>query len=200
MTRTFVYIFLFFFASTFAVGQVHPTVKHIFYDLPLDKNRTDLREIIATDKRFTSTDTVSNFLKNSMPYFLGVTADKGVIKSKPDSTEIQLTFGISTFATVKGGQKDFKSIMILNFKFFYSNKDSVEIEYKNLLKILGAVIKDSNDTKMETTYSKDSTRSQFKAVGKIFENFKPYYSVEILSASVTNNIYGLYIEFRREEK
>jgi hypothetical protein len=200
MAKTFVYIFIFFFASTIAVGQIHPTVKHIFYDLPLDKNRADLRETIATDKRFTSTDTVSNILKNSMPYFLGVTADKGVIKSKPDSTEIQLTFGSSTFASAKGGQKDFKSIDILNFKYFYSNKDSVELEYKNLIKMLSAVLKDSSDTKMETTYSKDPTRSQFKAVGKVFESFDPYYSVEILSASVTNNIFGLYIEFRREEK
>jgi hypothetical protein len=193
MKQTF-YIFIFILTQTLTFGQINSTVSNIFYNLPLDKSRADLREIIASDKRFVSTDTVSNIMKFTMPYFLGTIKETSIVKSNPDSTEIHLSFGSSTFSRTKGGEKDFIPIMFLSLKYYYSNIDSVKVEYDKLLKLLQVELKESSDTKME------STQSQFKAIGKLFENFNPYYSVEVLSASVTNNVYGLYIEFRREEK
>ncbi len=199
MTKTFIFISI-LFLSKLAIGQIHPTVKHIFYDLPLEKSRLDLREIIASDKRFTTSDTISNLFKNTMPYFLGVATDKGVVSSKPDSIEIHLSFANTTFANVKGGQQEYRTIMYLSLKYFYSNNSSVKAEYKNLIKMLSTTLKDSFDVEVKETYTSDPSRVQFKSIGKTFENFDPYYSVQILTTSMANNIYALNIEFRSEEK
>jgi hypothetical protein len=196
MTKRFSYIFIFFFSAFLAAGQIHPLVKQIFYDLPLDKTRSDLREIIAHDQRFRSTDTASETVKNLIPYFRGVTTDKGLITSTPEAIEILLTFGNSPSVSAHEGQTD----LILNVKYFYSVKDSAEAGYRHLIKILPAAFKDSRDIKVETPYSGGSTRYEFTAAGKLFENFNPYYRVEIVTASMANNTYGLFVEFRCKEK
>jgi hypothetical protein len=195
MTKKYFSIFVFIFIALTGRGQIHPKVGQIFYDLPLDKTRAELREIIARDKRFRSTDTLSEIVKDSIPYFRGVTSDKGVIKSKPDSIEIQLTFGHSASIRSKSGQAD-----LLKFKYFYSVKDSVESEYQNLVKLLNGVFKDSSDIRVETPYSKGSPRYQYNASGKVFENFDPYYRVELLKATMGNNTFALFVEYSRPEK
>jgi hypothetical protein len=190
MTKRCRYIFILLFATFCALGQIHPTVGQIFYDLPLDETRSELRELIAKDKRFTSTDTLSEKFKDSIPYFRGVTTDQGLIKSKPDLIEMQLTFG-------SNGEAEYNSMLVLNFKYFYSSKASVEAEYKNLVKLLSVAFKDSTDIKVETPYSTGLKR--YKATGKQFKNLEPYYRVEVLKATMPNKAFGLFVEFRRKE-
>ena len=38
--------------DTVQTGQIQPVIKNIFYNLPLEKPRLDLREVILNDKRF----------------------------------------------------------------------------------------------------------------------------------------------------
>ena len=44
-------------ADTVQIRQVHSIIENIFYNLPLEKSRLDLREVIINDKRFILTDT-----------------------------------------------------------------------------------------------------------------------------------------------
>jgi hypothetical protein len=204
MTRTLIYIFTIFLSSSY-FGQIHPAIKSIFYNLPLDKSRQDLREAIANDRRFISKDTNSNIFQSSMHNFLGITADRGLIKSQPDSVEILLAFGNTPLAIKRDGQTDFRDVLILNCKYFYSSDDSMRTEYKRLLNIIHPILKDSNGTKIETVYSKGSSRGHLKTHGTIFESFEPYYSVEVSSATLTpanglKSTFGLYIEFRKEDR
>ena len=81
-------------ADTVQTRQVHPIIESIFYNLPLENSRLDLREVIVNDKRFILTDTTFNDYQPSS-FFKGITADKGLIKSNPDSIQVMLIYGLS---------------------------------------------------------------------------------------------------------
>ncbi|MFM9949559.1 MAG: hypothetical protein ACKV1O_16600, partial [Saprospiraceae bacterium] len=103
-------------ADTVQTSQVHPIIENIFYNLPLEKSRLDLREVIINDKRFILTDTTFNDYPPPT-FFKGITADKGLIKSNPDSIQVLLAYGNAALVTEKGGQKDFnKHPMLLECK------------------------------------------------------------------------------------
>jgi hypothetical protein len=109
-------------ADTIQNRQVHPIVENIFYNLPLEKSRLDLREVIVNDKRFILTDTTFNGYPPTT-FFKGVTANKGFIKSNPDSIQVLLAYGNAALVTEKGGQEDFnKHPMLLECKYFFSYK------------------------------------------------------------------------------
>lgn len=195
-----IYIYILLFLQIFVFGQTNEIIKHIFFDLPLDLNRTELRKAISSDKRFKITDTISNLFKETMPYFDGRSSDKGVIKVEPDSIEIQLTFGSNTISTIKGNKAEFKDVMEIDLRYFFNNKDSAEKEYVNLLQNLSTALIYSQETKREITYSSNPAFSDFKAVGKIFSNYAPYFTIEILIANFSGNRYALYLTFEKEDK
>jgi hypothetical protein len=169
MTRPLIYIFIFFLPVPVLFRQVHPTVKDIFYNLPFERSRTDLLEAIVNDPRFISKDTTfNNYTPNS--FFIGNTTDKGLIKSSPDSIKILLAYGNTPLATEKGRQPSFKDVMLLCCQYFYSGKDSAEVEYGRLLNMLNPLFTDSASIKNEATYPKGTE----KTIGKIFESFEPY--------------------------
>jgi hypothetical protein len=174
------------------------------YDLPLEESRLDLREVILNDKRFILTDTTFNDFPPST-FFKGSTVDKGVIKSDPDSIQIMLIYGNAALVTEKGGEEDFtKNPMILECKYFFSNKDSAEMEYKRLLNWVNPIYTDTssiNDDKWEAQFSKSTE----KCVGKIFDHFDPYYRVAISYISVipvndSKPVFLLDIAFSKEDK
>ncbi len=116
--------------DTWQSKQIHPVIKNIFYNLPLEKSRLDLREIIVNDKRFILTDTAFNNYKPSL-FFKGITTDKGLIKSNPDSIQVMLIYGNAALVTEKGGEEDFtKHPMIFECKYYFSNKGIAELEYR----------------------------------------------------------------------
>ena len=165
-------------ADTVKTKQVHPIIKNIFYNLPLEKSRLDLREVIINDKRFILTDTTFNDYPPTT-FFKGITADKGLIKSKPDSIQVMLIYGNAALVTEKGGQEDStKHPMILECKYFFSNKDRAEMEYGRILNLVHPIFTDTSsimDDKWEAQFSKSTE----KCIGKIFDHFDPYYRVGI---------------------
>jgi hypothetical protein len=184
--------------------QVHSVIENIFYNLPLEKSRLNLREVIANDKRFVLTDTTfNNFIPSS--FFKGMTADKGLIKSNPDSILVLLFYGNAALVTEKGGQEDStKHPMGLQFKYFFSYKDSVEMEYRCLLNLVYPIYTDTSsikDDQWEVQFSKNSE----ECVGKIFDHFDPYYRVGISYRSVipvdgSEPVFVLEIVFSKEDK
>lgn len=191
-------------ADTGQARQVQPIIENIFYNLPLEKSRLDLREIIINDKRFILKDTTFNNFKPSS-FFKGITKDKGLIKSNPDSIQVMLFLGNTSLTTEKGGEADFKDIMLLNFKYFYSSKDNVEIEYKRILNMLYPILKDSSSEKSESPYSNGNVRGQMTVISEIFQNYNPYYRVGISSISKvpsdnSKSIFTLDIVFSKEDK
>lgn len=184
--------------------QVHPTVKKIFYDLPLEKSRKELLEVILNDKRFVSTDSIfNNYKPNS--FFKGISTNYGLIESKPDSIQILLALGYTSLTIEKGGEADFKNIMLLNCKYYYSSKDVVYIEYEKLLHKLYPILSDSTSDTSFSPYSIGKESGKMIIDGKIFENFKPYYRIGISSISMLpdNNgksVYVLDLVFGKEDK
>jgi hypothetical protein len=191
-------------ADTAKTSQVHSVIENIFYNLPLEKSRLDLREVIVNDKRFILTDTTFNNFKPSS-FFKGITADKGLIKSNPDSIQVLLFYGNAALVTEKGGQEDStKHPMGLQCKYFFSNKDSVELEYRSLLNLVYPIYTDTSsikDDKWEAQFSKSSE----KCIGKIFDHFDPYYRVGISYISVipvdgSKPVFVLDLVFSKEDK
>jgi hypothetical protein len=191
-------------ADTVQAKQVHQIIENIFYNLPLERSRLDLREVIVNDKRFILTDTTFNNFKPSS-FFKGVTADKGLIKSNPDSIQVMLIYGNAALVTEKGGQEDFnKHPMILECTYFYSHKDSVEIEYERLLNLVYPIFADTSsitNDKWEAQYSKGTQ----KCIGKIFDHFEPYYrlsisSISFIPADGSKSVFVLDIAFSKEDK
>ncbi|MFN0188767.1 MAG: hypothetical protein ACKVQV_08705 [Bacteroidia bacterium] len=189
-------------------GQVHPIVENIFYNLPLDKFRLDLREIIVNDKRFILTDTSFNDYPPTT-FFKGITADKGLIKSNPDSIQVMLIYGNAFLTTEKGGQEDStKHPMILECQYFFSNKESAEMEYGRILNMVHPIFTDTSsimDDKWETEYSKGKQKGTQKCIGKIFDNFEPYYRLAISTISFiptdgSKPFFVLDIAFSKEDK
>ncbi len=191
-------------ADTVKTRQVHPIIKNIFYNLPLEKSRLDLREVIVNDKRFILTDTTFNNFKPSS-FFKGITADKGLIKSNPDSIQVMLFYGNAALVTEKGGQEDLnKHPMGLQCKYFFSNKDSVEMEYRSLLNLVYPIYTDISsikDDKWEAQFSKSTE----KCIGKIFDHFDPYYRfaisyISVIPADGSKPVFVLDIVFSKEDK
>ncbi|MFN0200917.1 MAG: hypothetical protein ACKVTZ_05325 [Bacteroidia bacterium] len=194
--------------DTGQTGQVYPIIENIFYNLPLKKSRLDLREVIVNDKRFISTDTTFNSYKPSS-FFKGITTDKGLIQSDPDSIQVMLIYGNASLATEKGGQEDStKHPMILECKYFFSNKESAEMEYGRILNLVHPIFTDTTSTmddKWETSYSKGKQKGTQKCIGKIFDSFEPYYRVAISSISFIPTdgfkpVFVLDIAFSKEDK
>jgi hypothetical protein len=191
-------------ADTVQTMQVHSIIENIFYNLPLEKSRLDLREVIVNDKRFILTDTTFNDYPPPT-FFKGITTDKGLIKSTPDSIQVMLIYGNAALITEKGGQEDTtKHPMILEYKYFFSNKDSVEMEYRRLLNLVHPIYTDTSsimDDKWEAQFSKSTE----KCIGKIFDHFDPYYRVGISYISVipadgNKPVFVLDIAFSKEDK
>jgi hypothetical protein len=189
--------------DTLKNNQVHPIIKNIFYNLPLEKSRLDLRKFIINDKRFILTDTTFNDYPPTT-FFKGITQDKGLIKANPDSTKVLLAYGNAPLITEKGGQKDFKHVMLLECKYFFSNKNSVKMEYRRLLNLVNPVYTDKSsitDDKWEAKFSKSTE----KCNGKIFDHFDPYYRVAISYISVipvdnSKPVFVLDIVFSKKDK
>jgi hypothetical protein len=191
-------------ADTVKASQIHSVIENIFYNLPLEKSRLDLREVIVNDKRFILTDTTFNDYPANT-FFKGITADKGLIKSNPDSIQVLLAYGNAALVTEKGGQEDTtKHPMILEYKYFFSNKGSVEMEYRRLLNLVHPIYTDTssiNDDKWEAKFSKSTE----KCIGKIFDHFNPYYRVGLSYITVTpfdvsKPVFVLDIVFSKEDK
>lgn len=185
-------------------AQIDSVIKQIFYNLPLEKSRLELREVILSDKRFISTDSIFNDYQPSS-FFKGKTTSTGVVESAPDSIQILLAYGHTSLATEKGGEPDFKNIVLLNCQYFYSSQDSVEKEFNKLMQSINPILPDSRSEKSESPYSIGQISGQMKIIGNIFENFNPYYrigisSISMLSDSNQKSIYVLDIVFSKEDK
>lgn len=190
--------------DTLNIIKVHSIIKQIFYNLPLEKSRLELREILLNDKRFVLTD--NNF--NDYPpstFFKGIIVDNGLIQSNPDSIQVLLAYGNAALVTEKGGEKDFnKHPMLLESNYFFSNKKSVELEYNRLLNLVQPIYTDTStieDDKWEAQFTKSSE----KCIGKIFDHFDPYYRLGIAYISVipvdhSSPYYVLAIVFSKEDK
>jgi hypothetical protein len=191
-------------SDTVQTKQVHPIIENVFYNLPLEKSRLDLREVIINDKRFILTDTTFNDYPPTT-FFKGITADKGLIKSDPDSIQVMLIYGNAALTIEKGGQEDStKHPMILECKYFFSNKDKAEMEYRRIINLVHPIFTDTSsimDDKWEAQFSKITE----KCIGKIFDHFDPYYRVGISYISVipidgSKPVFVVDIAFSKEDK
>jgi hypothetical protein len=191
-------------ADTVQTIQINPIIENIFYNLPLEKSRLDLRKVIINDKRFILTDTTFNDYPPPT-FFKGITADKGLIKSIPDSIQVLLAYGNAALVTEKGGQEDFsKHPMLLECKYFFSNKDSIEMEYRRLLNLVHRIYTDTTSIK-DDKWEAQFPKSTEKCIGKIFDHFDPYYRVAISTISVipvdrSKPVFVLDIVFSKEDK
>lgn len=191
-------------ADTEQMGQIHPIIENIFYNLPLEKSRLELREVILNDERFVLTDTTFNDYPPTT-FFKGITADKGLIKSKPDSIQVMLIYGNAALVTVKGGQEDStKHPMILECKYFFSNRESAEMEYGRIVNLVHPIYTDTK-TIMDDKWEAEFLKSKEKCIGKIFDHFDPYYRLGISYITVTpvddsKHVFVLDIAFSKEDK
>jgi hypothetical protein len=159
-------------------SQVDAVIENIFYNLPLEKSRLELREVMVNDKRFISTDTTFNNFKPST-FFKGTTTDKGLIQSNPDSIQVMLIYGNAALVTEKGGQEDTtKHPMILEYQYYFSDQDRVKMEYRRLLKMIQPIYTDKSSI-TEDKWEAEFSESSEKCVGKIFDHYDPYYRVAI---------------------
>jgi hypothetical protein len=190
-------------SETAKASQVHSVIENIFYNLPLEKSRLDIREVLLNDKRFILTDTSFNDYPPPT-FFKGITADKGLIKTNPDSIQVLLVYGDAALVTEKGGQEDFnKHPMFLAVKYLFSNKDSVEMEFTRLINLVYPIYTDTSsiqDDKWESAY----TKGRQKCIGKIFDHFDPYYRVAISYISFiptdgSKPVFVLDIAFSKED-
>jgi hypothetical protein len=185
-------------------SQIHSFVKNIFYNLPLEKSRLGLREVIANDNRFILTDTSFNHFKPST-FFKGITADKGLITSTPDSIQVMLVYGNAALVTEKGGLEDTtKHPMILEVKYFFSCKDSVKMEYRRLLNLVHPIYTDRSSI-MDDKWEAQFTKSTETCIGKIFDHFDPYYRVALSYISIvpvngSKPVFVLDVAFSKEDK
>lgn len=195
-------------ADTVKTSQVHPIIQNIFYILPLEKSRLDLREVILNDKRFVLTDTTFNNFKPSS-FFKGITTDKGLVQSNPDSIQVMLIYGNAALVVEKGGQEDTtKHPMILEYEYFFSNRESAEMEYKRILNLVHPIYTDTSSIMVdnwETGYSMGKQKGTQKCIGKIFDCFEPYYRVAVSNISYTPEdgskpVFVLDIAFSKEDK
>lgn len=191
-------------SDSIQIIQVHPVIEGMFYNLPLHKTRLDLREEIIKDKRFILTDTTFNDYPANT-FFKGISADKGLIKSEPDSIQVLLAYGNAVLVTEKGGQEDTtRHLMFLEYKYFFSYKDSVELEYRSLLNLVYPIYTDTSSIK-DDRWEVESSKRKEKSFGKIFDHFDPYYRVAIACISVasfdrTKPVFVLDIVFSKEDK
>ena len=186
------------------IGQVHPTVKRIFYNLPLEKSRLEIRAKVLSDDRFVSTDTIFNNYQPSS-FFKGITANKGLIESNPDSIQFMLFLGNTSLSTIKGAEAEFKDIMLINCKYFYSSEDSVNIEIRRITNMLNSILKDTSSGKSEAPYLNGNLSGNMIIKESIYESYKPYYRVGISSISIipsdkSKRIYILDLVFGKEDK
>jgi hypothetical protein len=189
------------------IDQIHPFIKGIFCGLPLDKSRLELREMILKDKRFVLTDTTFNNFPPST-FFKGLTTDKGLIEAKPDSIQVMLIYGNAALVTEKGGQEDTTiHPMILEYQYFFSNKESAELEYGRMLNLTQPVFIDTSsimDDNWETDFATGQQNGIQKCSGKIFDSFEPYYRVAISMISYipsddAQSFFVLDIAFSKED-
>ena len=194
--------------DTFQTGQIQPIIKNVFYNLPIEKSRLDLREVIINDKRFILTDTTFNDYPPTT-FFKGLTADKGLIKSNPDSIQVMLIYGNAALVTEKGGQEDStKHPMILECSYFFSKKESTELEYGRILNLIHPIYTDTSSIiidNWETGYSEGKQKGTQKCVGKIFDSFEPHYRVAVSNISYipedgSKPVFVLNIAFSKEDK
>ena len=196
------------FNDTLRTGQVHPIIEKIFYNLPLGKSRLDLRDIIVNDKRFISTDTTFNNY-NPSSFFKGITTNKGLIKSNPDSIQVMLIYGNASLITEKGGEEDTsKHPMIVECTYFFSNKESAEMDYRRILNLIYPIFTDTSSIMediWEMPYSTGKQNGTQKCIGKIFDNYHPYYRIAISTISFipkdgSKPVFVLDIAFSKEDK
>jgi hypothetical protein len=190
--------------DTVKAGQVDSAVENIFYNVLLEKCRLDLSEVIVNDKRFILTDTAFNDYPPAT-FFNGINDCKGLIQANPDSIQVLLAYGNAALVTEKGGQEDFnKHPMFFQCKYFFSDRDSVEVEYRRLLNLIQPMYTDTSsikDDKWEAQFSKGIE----KCIGKIFDYFDTYYMVAVsyisfLPADGSNLVFVLDIVFSKEDK
>lgn len=195
-------------ADTLQNDVIHPIIKNIFYNLPLEKSRLDLREVMINDKRFVLTDTTFNDFPPPT-FFKGIATDQGMIQSKTDSVQIMLIYGNAILTTVKGGEPDSsKHPMILESTYYYSSKKDAQTEYERILGTIKPLYPDTTsimDDKWESTYNMGTKKGTQKCVGKIFDHFEPYYRVSLAQIDFIpdNNskpTYVLNISFSKENK
>jgi hypothetical protein len=113
--------------------------------------------------------------------------------------------GNTSLSTEKGAEADFKDIMLLNCKYYYSSKNNVDMEYERLLNMLQPILKDTSSGKSESPFLIGKSYGQMIVVENIFESFKPYYRVGISSTSMipannSKSIFVLDIVFSKEDK
>lgn len=190
-------------ADTTQIFQVSSVIENIFYNLPLEKSRLVLREVILNDKRFILTDTTFNDFPPPT-FFKGITSDKGLIATNPDSIHVMLIYGNAALITEKGGEEDFdKHPMILECQYFFSNKDSADAEYERLLKMVQPIFTDTTSIQNDN-WEAEFSKGREKCVGKIFDHFDPYYRLSISTISFTpykgsKSYYVLDIAFSKED-
>lgn len=190
------------------IVQVHPIIKNIFYHLPLESSRLELREAILKDQRFVLTDTSFNNFPPAT-FFKGITTNKGLIESDPDSIQVMLIYGNAALVTEKGGAEDTtKHPMILECRYYFSNQETAKKEYERLLNRVHPVFTDKSsivDDAWETEYSMGKQKGTQKCIGKMMDSYDPYFRVALstiayIPSDGSKPVFVVDIAFSKEDK
>jgi hypothetical protein len=120
-----------------------------------------------------------------------------------------LIYGNASLKTEKGGQEDStKHPMILECQYFFSNKESAEMEYRRILTMVQPIFTDKSSImydKWETEYSKGKQKGIQKCIGKIFDSFEPYYrmaasTISFMPTDGSKPVFVLDIAFSKVDK
>lgn len=190
------------------IVRVHPIIKNIFYHLPLESSRLELREAILKDQRFVLTDTSFNNFPPAT-FFKGITTNKGLIESDPDSIQVMLIYGNAALVTEKGGAEDTtKHPMILECVYYFSNQETAKKEYERLINRVHPVFTDKSsivDDAWESDYSMGKQKGTQKCIGKIFDSYDPYFrlalsTIAYIPSDGSKPVFVLDIAFSKEDE
>lgn len=189
-------LLLFAFIPSAIIAQDYQTIKPFFYNLPIEKNREEIYTAIKSDPRFISTEKDSVNFGNS---FLGVCKENGAIESRPDSNEVELTFGSRADFSKNPKKRAIKDITYLKLRYYYANVDTAKTAYQQVMNKIRPLFRDSFATRIDTIFSDDSIRRQLKTKGYTFKNKVANWEVSVVLANITSTQWGVFLELEKVE-
>jgi hypothetical protein len=167
-------------------AQTEQKMRELFYGLPVDSSRKVICQRLKSDKRFKE-----KTFNPSTDSYLGLCNDMGLIKSKPDSILIRITYG-------QGVNHEDNSLIkttIIKSYYYFTSAETAQAEYSKLTAFLKPLAKDSTS---------DSFADEDAAGEGIYYNFSQKQSkineIDVYIATCSSGNFGLFISYTRSDE
>ena len=176
---------VFIFLVQLAAGQVTQKMKELFHGMPVDSSRKVICQWLKADNRFR--EKLSDPVKET---YVGLCSERGLIKSKPDSVLMRLTYGN---AMLHENDSLIKTTIIAS-NYYFSSLEEAQAEYDKMTSLVKPLAKDS---------ASDSMGDEEAAGEGMYYNFSEKKSVineiDLYVVTCAAGNYGLFISYTRSE-